>query len=319
MYYIGLDIGGTNIKIGIVSSEWEVIKLYKTPTGNNPMEKIIEEIDKLFSQFNIKGIGVGIAGLVDNEGNVIKASNIPFFNKFPLSKELRNRYKVDVKVENDAKVATVAEALFGQGRDSNIFILLTLGTGIGGGLWFDGKLCDFPMEVGHMSINFQGKLCNCGNTGCLEVHASARAIKETLIQRIENGEESQIKQLYEGNIYKATSEDIYKAAMEGDHLCRSVLKEAGKALGVGMANLINIFGPEKIILSGGLSQAVNIYLETAINEAMKKAMRGLLESLTILRSSLVDKGGVLGAVAVLRNQNELYYVDSKIKERKAKF
>ncbi|WP_141266327.1 ROK family protein [Thermodesulfovibrio sp. Kuro-1] len=316
MYYIGIDIGGTYIKIGIISTDWETIKICKFPTGNNPMEKIIEEIDSICNEFKIKGIGVGIAGLVDKEGNVIKAANIPFLNKFPLKKELENRYNMNVKIENDATAAAVAEALFGQGKGSFSFILLTLGTGIGGGFWFDGEIAQFPLEVGHMSINYQGKFCNCGNTGCLEVYASARAIKDNLIERVENGEESYIKKLYEGNIYRATSEDIYKAAMEGDHLCRSVLKEAGKALGAGIANLINIFGPEKIILTGGLSKAINIYLETAIQEAKKRAMIGIAESVSITQSSLVDKGGVLGAVAILINENLKQFPDRKLKEPK---
>lgn len=302
MHYIGIDIGGTNIKIGIISKDWEIVKICKFPTGNNPMEIIIDEVDSIFNEFNVLGIGVGVAGLVDAEGNVIKASNIPFFNNYPLCKELKDRYKVDVKIDNDANVATLAEAMFGDGKDSASFILLTLGTGIGGGLWLNGKIARFPMEVGHMSIDYKGRSCSCGGSGCLEVYASARAIKDSFIEKLENGEESYIKEIYEGNFYKATSSDIYKAAMEGDAVCRSVLKEAGKALGAGMANLINIFTPEKIILTGGLSQAVNIYIETAIQEAQKRAMKGLAQSVKIATSTLVDSGGVLGAVLVLRNQ-----------------
>ncbi len=316
MYYLGIDIGGTNIKIGVISTDWEIIKICKFLTGNNPMETLIEKIDNICKEFKIEGIGVGIAGLVDPEGNVIKAANIPFFNNFPLKKELENRYNIDVKVQNDATVATVAEALFGQAKNSLSFILLTLGTGIGGGFWFDGKIAPFPMEVGHMSINYQGKFCNCGNTGCLEIYASARAIKDNLIERIESGEESYIKKLYEGNIYRTTSEDIYKSAMEGDHLCRIVLKEAGRALGVGIANLMNIFCPEKIILTGGLSNAINIYLETSIQEAKKRAMPGLAESVSITQSTLVDKGGVLGAVAILINHHTKCLPKLKLTEPK---
>lgn len=302
MYYIGIDIGGTNIKIGIISKDWEIIKICKFPTGSNPMQIIIDEVDSILNEFNVLGIGVGVAGLVDAEGNVIKASNIPFFNNYPLGRELKNRYNVEVKIDNDANVATVAEAMFGEGKGVKNFILLTLGTGIGGGLWLNGKIAQFPMEVGHMSIDYKGKSCSCGGSGCLEIYASARAIKDNFIEKLENGEESYIKEIYEGNFYKATSSDIYKAAMEGDTVCRNVLKEAGKALGAGMANLINIFAPEKIILTGGLSQASNIYIETAIQEAQKRAMKGLVQSVKITTSTLVDSGGVLGAVLVLRNQ-----------------
>ncbi|MGB9822164.1 ROK family protein [Thermodesulfovibrio sp.] len=300
MHYIGIDIGGTNIKIGIISKDWKIIKICKFPTGSNPMEIIIDELDSILKEFNVLGIGAGVAGLVDTEGNVIEAANIPFFNNYPLGKELKNRYNVEVKIDNDANVATVAEAFFGEGRGVQNFILLTLGTGIGSGLWFNGKIAQFPMEVGHMSINYKGKSCSCGSLGCVELYASARAIKDSLTEKLENGEESYIKELYEGNFYKATSLDIYRVAMEGDPVCRAILKEAGKALGAAIANLINLFRPEKIILTGGLSQAVNIYIETAIQEAKKRAMKTLASAVQITTSSLVDKGGVLGAVAVLR-------------------
>lgn len=302
MYYIGVDIGGTNIKMGVISQDWKIIKLCKFQVGDNPLETVMKEIDIILHEFEIKGIGVGVAGLVDREGNVVKSPNIPFLNNFPLLKELKSRYTIDIKIENDANVATVAEALLGEGKNCRSFILLTLGTGIGGGIWFNGKSLGFPMEAGHMSIDYQGKLCSCGGTGCLEVYASARAIKNSLIEKIERGEESNIKALYEGNLYRVTSEDIYRMAMDGDAVCRRVLKEAGKALGAGIANLMNIFAPEKIVLTGGLSRAVNIYLETAIKEAKKRALNGIGESTEIVQSCLVDKGGILGAVALLRGQ-----------------
>lgn len=303
MYYIGVDIGGTYTKIGLVSEEWKVIKICKFPTDNNIWDKIVHETDSIFNEFEVSAVAVAIAGVVDKEGIVVQAANIPFFNNFPLLSRLKERYPLAaVRVENDATAATVAEALLGEGKNCKKFILLTLGTGIGGGLWVDGKVADFPMEVGHMTINYLGKSCICGNNGCLEAYASARAIKDNLIESIEQGQDSHIKNLYEGNFYKATSQDIYNLAMEGDPLCRSVLKEAGRALGSGMANLINIFAPEKIILTGGLSKASNIYLEQAIQEAKKRAMNGLGEKTAIVCSPLLDKGGILGAIALLRNQ-----------------
>jgi glucokinase len=302
MYYIGLDIGGTNIKIGVVSDSWEIVKLIKIPTENNPFEKIVQQISLLSSNYEIAGIGAAVAGVINKEGVIIKSPNIPTFDNFPLKQKLEERFAFNIKVENDADSATIAEAFLGEGKNSNKFVLLTLGTGIGGGLWFNGKIADFPMEVGHMSINYNGKNCACGNIGCLEVYASGRAIRDSLIKNIEEGQESLIKNMFEGNFYRATPEDIYNTAMEGDSLCRNVLKEAGKALGAGMANLINLFHPEKIILTGGLSNAVNIYIETSINEAKKRALKGLVEDVEIVRSKLVDSGGILGAVLSLRGK-----------------
>ncbi len=302
MYYLGLDIGGTYIKIGIISSEGEILQLCKFSTGEKPLEVVFEEIDDILKAYKILGIGVAVAGIVDRDGKVIEAANIKSLNDFELKKELEQRYKIQVAVENDATMATLAEAFAGEGKGCNSFILLTLGTGIGGGFWFNGKVERLPMEVGHMTINYLGKLCSCGNTGCLEAYASARALKDNLIEKLEKGENSIASTLYEGNFYKIKPEDIYKIAMDGDPLCRSIMKEGGKALGAGLSNLINLFSPEKIILTGGLSKAVNIYIETAIAEAQKRAMKGLGEKVSIVTSSLVDKGGVLGAVMALNNQ-----------------
>ncbi len=303
MNSIGLDIGGTYIKIGVVSSEGSIIKFSKIATTDKTIETIFEELDSIFSEYKISGIGVAIAGLVDKNGNVIKAANIPFFNDFPLKKAFEERYKVDVAVENDATVATLAESIFGEGKNCSNFILMTIGTGIGGGIWLNGSIADLPMEVGHITINFKSeRTCNCGSTGCLEVYASGRAMKESLIEKVEKGEDSIVKTLYEGNFYKVTTEDIYKVAMDGDPVCRSVLKDAGKALGAGISTLINLFGPEKIILSGGVSKAVNIYVETAISEAKRRVMKGLIDKVNIVNSNLVDVGGILGAVALLNNR-----------------
>lgn len=302
MYYLGVDIGGTNIKIGLVSQDYKLINMRKIPTPNEVIGPLFDEIKRYFDETQISGIGIGVAGLVSPKGEVLESPNIPSLNNIALKNLIREKFDVNVVVENDATVATVAEAYFGEGKDIKNFVLLTLGTGIGGGFFHDGRFLDLPMEVGHMSINYQGKLCSCGNNGCLEMYASARAIRETLIERIEDGESSQVKNLYEGNFYKITSEDVYTAALEGDNLARQVIREAGKALGAGLSNLINIFAPDRIILTGGLSRARNIYLENAINEARKRALRGLSNKVEIVQSQIVDSGGILGAVFILRNR-----------------
>lgn len=302
MYYLGIDIGGTNIKIGLVSDDYQLISLSKFPTPNDIVAVLMEEIKRLFDENLISGIGVGVAGLIDSDGVIIESPNIPSLNGIPLASIIEKNFSIKTILENDATVATIGEANFGEGRGTNRFVLLTLGTGIGGGFFDRGKVLDIPMEVGHITINYQGKLCSCGNNGCLELYASGRAIRDSLIEKIEGGEYSEAKFLYEGNFYKIKSEDIYRLALEGDNLSRQVVKEAGKTLGAGLASIINILSPEKIILTGGLSQAKNIYLENAIKEAEKRSLKGLKLNIKIVQSKLIDSGGVLGAVFLLRNQ-----------------
>jgi glucokinase len=302
MYFIGIDIGGTNTKVGLVSEDYELLKFLKIPTSQDIIDNLVDEIKEFFKENSIGGIGIGVAGLLNKDGSVIESPNIPSLNKLSLASLIMEKFSVKTVVENDATVATIAEARFGEGRGLNRFILLTVGTGIGGGFYNEGNILNIPMEVGHMTIKYKGKLCGCGNYGCLEMYASARAIKDSLIEKIEKGEDSLAKSLYEGNFYKITAEDVYRLALEGDNLCREIIKEAGKALGVGVGNLINIFAPEKIVLTGGLSKAKNIYLETAINEAKRRSLKGLNKSTQIVQSQLVDSGGVLGVVFLLINQ-----------------
>lgn len=299
---MGIDIGGTNIKIGLVSEDYQLITLSKFPTPNDIIAVLMEEIKRFCDENHIAGIGVGVAGLIDADGVIIESPNIPSLNGIPLASIIKEKFSIKTTLENDATVATIGEANFGKGRGINRFVLLTLGTGIGGGFFDRGKVLDIPMEVGHITINYQGKLCSCGNSGCLEIYASGRAIRDSLIEKIEGGEYSEAKFLYEGNFYKIKSEDVYRLALEGDNLSRQVIKEAGKTLGVGLANIVNILSPEKIILTGGLSQAKNIYIENAIKEAKKRSLKGLKLNIEIVQSQLIDSGGVLGAVFLLRNQ-----------------
>jgi glucokinase len=187
----------------------------------------------------------------------------------------------------------------GAGKNFENFVLLTLGTGIGGGIIYKGVLLDVSAEIGHMSINSEAEKCTCGNVGCLENYASARAMIAKTVAMLEKGTESLLKDCCKGSIYKITPEDIYKAALEGDTLSREILRESGKALGVGLANLINILSPEAIILAGGLVGAWNIYVQEAIREASRRAFKDLFDSVKIIPSSLGDEAGVVGAASLV--------------------
>jgi glucokinase len=178
-------------------------------------------------------------------------------------------------------------------------VLLTLGTGIGGGIIHRGKLLKVSAEFGHMSINADAEKCPCGNNGCLENYASARAMIAKAVSMIEKGTESLLKECCKGSIYKITPEDIYRAALDGDTLAREILRDAGRFLGVGLANIINIMSPEAIILAGGLIGAWNIYVQEAIKEASRRAFRELFDGVKIIPSSLGDDAGIVGAARLV--------------------
>jgi glucokinase len=243
-------------------------------------------------------VGIGVAGLIDRVGlRVLNSPNIPqldgkSFAEMGLS--------MPVAMENDANAAAMGEGWLGAGRDFKSFVLLTLGTGIGCGVVHDGRLLGIASEAGHMSISASGAKCSCGNLGCLEQYAAARGITEFAVKALEKGAESMLKEASQGNFYKITAEDVFRTALEGDGLSREALKEAGKYLGVGIANLINIFSPEAVVLSGGLTGAWDIYVKEAINEATKRALKGLMKDVKILPSSLgSEDAGVVGAAGLI--------------------
>jgi glucokinase len=158
---------------------------------------------------------------------------------------------------------------------------------------------DFPAEIGHMSIVANGEKCSCGNYGCLELYASARAMLAYAITALESGSESALRECCKGNIYKLTPEDIYRIALDGDALAREILKETGRYLGVGISNIIHLFSPDAVILAGGLTRAWNIYIQEAIKEASRRTFKRLFDTVKILPSSLGDNAGIIGSSSLV--------------------
>lgn len=301
-YAIGLDIGGTNIRIALVKRNGEILLKFKEPTGDEPLNNIHKLLDEIYEWYpdEILGIGIAVAGIIEREsGIVVKSPNIQELSGVNLISEISARHKFPVLIENDANAAAYGENVSGAGKDYASFVMLTLGTGIGGGIVIKNELLPIAAEIGHITINPNGNKCSCGNIGCLEAHASATAIIEYATSHIKNGDESILSSLYNGNYFKITAEDIYKSALEGDSLSRNALKEAGKNLGVGLASVINIFSPEAIILTGGLVGSWNIYIEHAIKEASRRALSELSEKTRILPSVLGDDAGIIGAASLV--------------------
>jgi glucokinase len=293
---IGIDLGGTNLRAALISSEGRVLKKIKEPTGGDIMAGLREAVGGLAEEKTV-GVGIGVAGLIDRANlRVINSPNLPAlsgrsFNELSL--------KLPVKIENDANAAALGEKWLGAGKDLESFVLLTLGTGIGCGILHKGKLLEVAAEAGHMSILASGQKCPCGNFGCLEQYAGGRAITEAATKALEKGAESLLRECCKGNFYKATPEDVFRTALDGDNLAREMLKEAGRYLGVGIANLINILSPEAVILSGGLTGAWDIYVKEAIQETTRRSFKGLLSEVEIIPSSLGgDDAGISGAAGL---------------------
>lgn len=298
-YAIGIDLGGTNLRVALVSEEGEIVRKIKKSSAEEIFTSLLESIEAVRTS-EVVGIGLGVAGIIDRKhGRVFSSPNLHSVEGIDLIEDLQRKFHLPVFLENDANAAALGEKVSGAGKNFQSFVLLTLGTGIGGGIIYKGELLDASAEFGHMSINAEAEKCPCGNTGCLENYASARTMISRAIAALEKGTESILKECCKGSIYKITPEDIYNAALDGDTLSREILRDAGRALGVGLASIINILSPEAIILAGGLVGAWNIFVQEAIREASRRAFRDLSDTVKIIPSSLGDEAGVVGAASLV--------------------
>ena len=297
---IGVDLGGTNVRTALVSQNGEVSDKVKEPTraleGHaKVVQKLIENIKAQLDRALRKGttitaVGVGAPGVIHADtGVVVKSPNFPDWNNLPLKKELEAALALPVFIENDANAAALGEQWRGAGRGITSMIFLTLGTGVGGGIVLDGRIWPgadgMAGEIGHMTIIPEGRRCGCGNTGCLEMYASSRGIVMTYQER-----STRSKAL--------TSEDIYQAARDGDVLAGDVMKGMGHFLGIGIANLINIFNPEMIVIGGGVKDAWPLFIEAAREEIKKRAFEYPAARTQIVPSVLGDDAGMIGAAAL---------------------
>lgn len=299
---IGIDLGGTNLRVGVVNETGQIMRRIKTPSSENILERILDTVNDLFTRQAV-GIGIGVAGLIDrSNGKVLISPNLHVVEEIYFVKVLKEKFKVPVLIENDANAAAIGEMWAGAGRKYERFVLFTLGTGIGGGVIHNRRLLNVSAEIGHMSINADGEKCHCGNNGCLESYASARAILTSAVAILETERESLLRDFCGGNIYKLTPEDIYKAALEGDVLSRELLKNAGRYLGIGIANMINMMSPDAIILAGGLIGAWEIYVQEAVREASKRAFKELFGRVDILPAELGDNAGLIGSAWLVFNR-----------------
>ncbi|MGA1825350.1 MAG: ROK family protein [bacterium] len=318
MYYIGIDLGGTNLRAGAVAEDGHIIYSKIEPTCAeqgvesvtkhliNCIDHCINHTDSITTSHNsskLKGIGIGCPGIIDMEKGIIHVSpNLPGWHDVPLKKLLEERFKVPVYVENDANTVAFGEKAFGAGRNASSLVCLTLGTGIGGGIILDGKIwhgCKgMAGEVGHMTIIHDGIRCNCGNRGCLEAYASATALVNFTVDSLKQGDESILSQVIERG-EEITAEIIYKAAMDRDSLSLRLLQQTGRYLGIGIATLINLLNPEMIILGGGMAHSWDMFYPAMAEEIKERAFDIPAASAQIVKAQLGNDAGILGAAALI--------------------
>ena len=312
-YAIASDLGATNLRIGLVSMKGQLEQKIELETPQDNPDEVINLIVNAVSRLDIKnkavsGIGVGIGGLVDfDNGKVLYAPNFTFKNIY-LKEILSSKFKLPVFVDNDANTAALGEKIYGSGKNIDNMVLLTLGSGIGGGIIIDGQIyrgsSGVAGEIGHMIIQIGGPKCMCGNEGDLESLASGRALDREARKAVRNSKDSLMFKLADGNIERVNGILVTKAALQGDELANKLISQHAQKLAVGLANVVNIFDPELIVLSGGMSETGNLLLSPA-KKALKNLIFADIKNVTkIVFGDLGPEAGILGAAALVFKQLE---------------
>jgi glucokinase len=322
-YIIGVDLGGTNIVVGAMTVDGsQHLSVRSTPTRSSlgdegvanrivtlVEEVILETIKHMgIARSDFIGVGVGAPGPLDRErGIVLVAPNLGWLN-FPLRDRIHDRLGLPTTLDNDANCATFGEWWQGAARGGRNVVGLTIGTGIGGGLILNGALyhgaSDMAGEVGHTTIDLNGRHCKCGNYGCLEAYASGPAIatraREVMVR--EEGE-SVIPSMVNGKFEDITAQIVYDAAKAGDGVASEIVRDTARYLGAGIANLLNIFNPDTVVIAGGVTAAGDTLFVPLRAEVKRRAFSPAVHAAKIVPGELPGTAGVVGAVASFKQQH----------------
>jgi glucokinase len=318
-YIIGVDIGGTNTRASVAEKDGRILSEGHRPTKamDGPDESIPQIIDAIreaiengkVSASDICGIGMGVPGRhKTREGIVLWSPNFKDWAGLQLLQPFRDAFGVPVFMGNDVNVAALGEFRFGAGSGVNSMVMLTLGTGIGGGIILDGKLWkganEGAGEIGHQIINPNGRLCGCGRYGDLESEANQGGIIERARRKIQMGRKTSLVHRVEGDPDALTPEIIAEAAFEGDELSLEVLQETGYFVGIGVANAINLLNPEMVVIGGGIARAGFVLWDPIMRTVKANALAEALEVCQVVPSELRDDAGILGGVTLVLEEIE---------------
>ena len=314
--YIGIDLGGTKILTAVADDNGEIIARVKLATetelGQERIKKnIFKSIYKVLEKTDIKiekikSIGIGSPGPLNVEKGIIyESANLPIKN-MEIVDLIEKETGINTYLQNDANTAALGEKVFGAGKEADDLLYITISTGVGGGIIINGKIyyghTGNAGEIGHMTVDPTGPQCGCGNYGCLESFSSGTAIKNMAKKAIENDESTLIKKLAKDQ--KLSAKLVAKAAAKGDQKALDIFAKAGYYLGIGIANLVNIFNPEMIILGGGVLKAKEYFLDRTKEEFKKRALKAPADIVKIKEAVLEDEIGVKGAIALAMQKVE---------------
>lgn len=307
---IGIDVGGTNVKIALVDENGKIIYSNSVPTYAKmgyeyTVNNIKQAIKDLMKETNtdsktIEGIGFDFPGQVDYKTGVVKlAPNIPGWVNVPIAQMIEEEFHIPTRIDNDVRCAALGEMKFGAGQGCENFICITVGTGIGSGIVVNGQLvrgaANAAGEIGHIKLQMKdGPICGCGDTGCLEAFASGPSIVAMAQEYIKGGKSTKFRELA-GVDNEITPYIVAKAAEEGDPVAKRIFEIVGEYIGIGLTSVINLLNPEKVIIGGGVAEAGDLLLNPIRKTIKERAMVVAGNSVEIVPAQLGNSAGVIGA------------------------
>lgn len=309
-YAIGLDLGGTQLKYGIISDRGEIV--YKNLTPGRTMEggKVVLSVMAeaayeciMFAKkegFKISAAGAGCPGTIDTERGISLGPtiHITHWEGAEIVSAISKKIRLPVFADNDANFMAFGEYIAGAGRQKDLVVGITLGTGVGGGIIINGEIYHGAIfnggELGHVSVEANGRPCSCGNRGCMERYVGAKYIVQDTVDALQNGEESIITQGLK-SLDDITPPLIFAAAKHGDELCSRVIHQMVKYLGAGLTNIVNVLNPDIIVIGGGMSDAGEGFIKRIADEVLSRVMKPVRGQLQVVRAELGNDAGITGS------------------------
>ena len=310
MIAIGIDLGGTNIKAALVDDKKGFlhtisIATYAEMGKEHVFDRIAAAADELVEEHPCKpiGIGMGLPGMVSLDRQTVRnPPNLPGWKVENVSKEIKKRTKLDCVIENDANLAALGSARFGAGKKHDSFIMLTLGTGVGGGIIFKNKIyrgtTGMAAELGHVIINYHGPLSNSNTRGGIEAYLGQRFLSRYAADKIRQNSDNPLYHKFSKDFDKLEPVDLYNEAKKGNKLAIEILKKTGQKLGFAIVNYIHILDIKKIVVSGGVAKAGDFILKPAFETATEYLMPPFREGFEIIYESLGNDAALLGAASL---------------------
>jgi glucokinase len=310
-YALGIDLGGTSIKLGIVSEKGKIFYKISLPSNaEKGPEAVISQIEKGIRQIlshtklKISGIGIGAPGVIDiNKGTVEYPPNFPGWKKINLGSRIQSEFKYKTFIENDANAAAIGELIFGSGKNLKSFIMVTLGTGVGGGIIINRKIYrgDFGAagEVGHISIDLNGPDCKCGSKGCIEAYVGNNYLKKDVIKKLQDYPDSKILSLVNNEADLISPKIIQTAMEEGDKFAKKVVEDMGYQIGAALASVSNLLDIGIFIIGGGVSGFGKPLFSKIKDAASNRVLIPLKKRIKVLPAKLKNNAGIQGASALV--------------------